>query len=150
MPPHPKLLHEALSEQIIGASMVVLNALGPGLDEKIYERALVIELTERGIVVDAQHEFPVYFKNQHIGSLVPDLIVEGKLIIDTKVVEAFHENHIAKVLAHLAITTLELGILVNFKYPRLQWKRLVRTTVATGDRPNSEQPGRTADDADKR
>lgn len=137
------LLHADLSEQVIGASIVVLNTLGPGLDEKIYERALVIELTERRIPVDTQHKFPVYFKDNLVGALIPDLIVDERIVVDTKVVEVFHDNHIAKNLAHLAITGLELGLLVNFKYARLQWKRVIRQKAV-------EEQITTADDADKR
>jgi GxxExxY protein len=68
-----KMLHEELSGVIIGATMDVLNELKPGLDEKLYERALVIELTRRGYLVSVQSSFPVYYHEQLIGNLVPDL-----------------------------------------------------------------------------
>lgn len=145
-----KLLHEELSEQLIGAAIVVLNALGPGLDEKIYERALIIELVERGLDVDSQHEFPVHFKGHLVGSLIPDLIVGGKVIVDTKVVESFHDRRLAKVLAHLAITGLELGLLINFKFPRLQWKRVVRSSTALRSEALNQRTENTADDVDAR
>ena len=78
------LIHEALSEDIIGAAMTVLNELKPGRDEKLYERALVIELRERGRSVSQQERFTVTFKEHEIGTLVPDLIVDGLVIVDTK------------------------------------------------------------------
>ena len=62
--------------------MTVLNALKPGLDEKLYENALVIELMARGRTVEQQRPFPVYYRGQYIGKLVPDLIVDGKVIVD--------------------------------------------------------------------
>ena len=77
-----ELIHKELSESIIGAAMTVLNALKPGLDEKLYERALVIDLRKRGHRVDQQREFPVYYDGQHIGSLIPDLIVDDLVIAD--------------------------------------------------------------------
>jgi GxxExxY protein len=66
-----KLLYEELSHSIIGAAMTVLNELKPGLDEKLYERALLLELSARGHKVDQQKQFPVYFRGERIGTLVP-------------------------------------------------------------------------------
>lgn len=71
-----ELVHKELSEDIIGAAMTVLNALKPGLDEKIYENALVIELRKRAHKIDQQRKFPVYYDGQWVGTLVPDLIVD--------------------------------------------------------------------------
>lgn len=120
-----ELIHKELSESIIGAAMEVLNALKPRLDERLYERALVIELTKRGHRVEAQRQFPVFYNEQHIGTLVPDLIVDGVVIVDTKVVSAFSDTHIAQMLGYLNITGLRLAILLNFKNARLDWKRVV-------------------------
>jgi GxxExxY protein len=80
------LLHEEVSRDIIGAAMEVLNALKPGLDEKLYENALVIELLERGHTVDQQTQFKVEYMGREIGKLIPDLIVDGCVIADPKVV----------------------------------------------------------------
>ena len=83
-----ELIHKELSESIIGAAMTVLNTLKPGLDEKIYERALVIELRKQRQTVEQQREFPVYYDSQLIGTLIPDLIVDNRLIADPKVVSS--------------------------------------------------------------
>ena len=83
------VLHEKLSGEIIGAAMAVLNELGPGLDEKLYERALVIELRRRGNKVDQQKSFPVHYAGELIGTMVPDMIIDDSVIADPKVVEAF-------------------------------------------------------------
>src|SRR5690242_19548978 len=120
------LIHKDLSESIIGAAMNVLNALKPGLDEKHYERALVIELRKRGHQVDLQREFPVFYDGQHIGTLVPDLIVDELVIADPKVVTAFHEVHMVQMIGYLNITGLKLALLLNFKNAKLDWKRVVR------------------------
>ena len=122
-----KLIHEDLSGRIIGAGMAVLNQLRPGLDEKLYENALVIELRNHGCETDQQRQFPVEYLGHPIGTLIPDLIVDGAVIVDTKVVSAFEESHIAQMTGYLAITGLKLGLLLNFKYSRLKWKRVVRT-----------------------
>lgn len=119
------LVHKDLSESIIGAAMTVLNELRPGLDEKLYERALVIELQARGHLVDAQRQFPVFYREQPIGVLVPDLIVDDLVIVDCKVVTAFNDTHMAQMIGYLNITNLQLALLLNFKNARLDWKRVV-------------------------
>ena len=124
--PDKPLVHDELSKQIIGAAMEVLNTLKPGLDEKLYENALVIELRERGYVVEQQRTFPVEYKGKSIGTLIPDLIVDGKVIVDPKVVTAFNDTHIAQMTGYLAITGLRLALLFSFKSAKLEWKRVVR------------------------
>ncbi len=120
------LIHEELSRSIIGAAMDVLNELKPGLDEKLYENALVIELRERGHEVDQQKRIPVHFKGHLIGTLIPDMIVDNRIVVDPKVVTAFNENHLAQMIGYLAKTSLDLALLLNFKYAKLKWKRVVR------------------------
>jgi GxxExxY protein len=120
------LIHEELSGKIIGAAMDVLNELKPGLDEKLYERALVIELERRGHTVEAQRRFPVFYQTELIGDLVPDLIVDNLVVVDPKVVATFNEAHIAQMVGYLTISELELALLLNFRSARLEWKRVVR------------------------
>ena len=120
------LIHNEISEAVIGAGMTILNALKPGLDEKLYERALMIELRKRGHTVEQQRAFPVYYEGQHIGTLVPDLIVDGLVVVDPKVVSGFNETHVAQMLGYLNITGLKLALLLNFKNAKLDWKRIVR------------------------
>ena len=122
-----KLIHRALSEDIIGAAITVLNALKPGLDEKLYENALVIELRRRGHRVEQQKQFPVYYLEHRIGVGVPDLIVDSLVVVDPKVTSHFTDTHIAKMTGYLALADLELAILISFKEARLKWKRVVKT-----------------------
>jgi GxxExxY protein len=131
-----KLIYEELSGEIIGAAMDVLNKMKPGLDEKLYERLLLIELRLRGHTVESQKDFPVFYENELIGNLVPDLIVDGKVIVDPKVVAAFNEAHIAQMVGYLTITGLELALLLNFKSARLEWKRVVFEEKGQSDPPN--------------
>ncbi len=113
-----------LTQTVIGAAMSVLNTLRPGLDEKLYERALVIELTKRHIRCEQQKQHNVHYEGQLIGTLVPDLIVEGWLIVDAKVVSDFSESHIAQMLGYLNITGLKTALLLNFKFAKLGIKRV--------------------------
>jgi GxxExxY protein len=120
------MIHSELSEKVIGAAMRVLNELKPGLDEKIYENALVMEMQVMGLSVEQQRQFHVRYKGQQVGLLIPDLIVGGQIIVDAKVVSTFNESHIAQMIGYLAITGLDLGILINFKNAKLEWKRVIR------------------------
>ena len=120
------MLHEKLTEDLIGAAMLVLNRLKPGLDEKLYERALVLELVKRGHKVEQQRAYPVYYDAVEIGTLIPDLIVDDAVIADPKVVTDFNETHVAQMLGYLNITGLQVALLVNFKHSDLRWKRIVR------------------------
>lgn len=119
------LIHKETSESIIGAAMVVLNALKPGLDEKLYERALVIKLRKRGHRVDAQRQYSVFYDDERIGVLIPDLVVDEAVIVDCKVATAFNETHVAQMIGYLNIARVRLAILLNFKHARLEWKRIV-------------------------
>ena len=106
--------------------MEVLNELKPGLDEKLYERAMVIELRRMGHSTEAQRLFPVFYRAELIGNLVPDLIVDSAIVVEAKVVSAFTETHVVQMIGYLAISGLELALLLNFKSARLDWRRVVR------------------------
>lgn len=121
-----KIIHSDTTEVIIGAAMKVLNTLKPGLDEKAYENALVIELKKRGQSVEQQRRFDVLYEDQWVDTLVPDLIVNELIVADPKVVEEFTPTHVAKMMGYLAITRLRVALLLNFKHVDLRWKRVVR------------------------
>jgi GxxExxY protein len=87
-----QMIHEELSGKIIGAAMEVLNELKPGLDEKLYERAMIIKLKHRGSRVSVQNAFPVSYRGELIGNLIPDLIVDDAVIVDPKVVSRRGES----------------------------------------------------------
>jgi GxxExxY protein len=118
--------HDPCTQDIIGAAMEVLNELRPGLDEKLYENALLLELVSHGHVVDQQKEFPVHYRGHYVGTPIPDLIVDSRVIVDTKVAASFSESHVAQILGYLNITRLEVALLLNFKERKLTWKRVVR------------------------
>jgi GxxExxY protein len=124
------MLHEEITKDIIGAAMAVLNELKPGLDEKLYENALLLELQARGHTVEQQREYPVYYRGHFIGKLVPDLVVDGKVIADPKVVSEFNDTHVSQMLGYLNITGLKVALLLNFKNAKLDWKRVVNERVA--------------------
>ena len=112
--------------------MAVLNELKPGLDERLYERALVLELTHRGHSVVQQKSFPVHYRGHFVGNLIPDLIVDDRVILDPKVVSGFNETHLAQMLGYLNITGLEVALLLNFKHATLTWKRVISDAREAG------------------
>ena len=115
-----KMIHAELSEVIIGSAMKVLNTLKPGLDEKAYENALVIELRKRGHKVDQQKRFDVLYEDQLVDTLIPDLILDDLVVTDPKVADDFTPTHLAKMIGYLAITHLRLALLLNFKHADLR------------------------------
>lgn len=121
-----EFIYRELSDDIVGAAMTVLNVLRPGLKEKAYENALVIELRKRGHVIEQQRAFDVVYDGIIVDTLVPDLIVDGKVIVDPKCVTEFNETHFAQMIGYLAITGFRLAILFNFKEAKLRWKRVIR------------------------
>jgi len=116
--------HSELTAVIIAAATEVHAGLRPGLDEVMYERAICIEFAQRSIHFSQQSAYAVTYKNHFLGNLIPDLIVDDRVIVDLKVVDAFNDAHIAQMLGYLNITGLEIGLLINFKHAKLQIKRV--------------------------
>ena len=119
-------LFKTESQQIVGAAMEVLNEIGHGFHEKPYENALVVEFGLRGITCQQQTQFDIIYKNIKVGEYVPDLITHEKIVVDTKVIEAITDRELGQMLNYLKITGLRLGYILNFKNPKLEWKRVVR------------------------
>jgi len=87
---------------------------------------MIIELKHCGHVVAVQSSFPVSYRGELIGNLIPDLIVDDAVIVDPKVVSCFTDTHVAQTIGYLNITRLDLALLLNFKNARLEWKRVLR------------------------
>ncbi len=117
---HP---HKQLTEKLIGAAMAVHRELGPGLDEKIYENALCIEMAALGIPFTQQQTYPVYYRTHLVGKLITDLIADDRFILELKVADTIHPMHVAQLLGYLAITKLQVGLIFNFKTASLTFQR---------------------------
>jgi len=111
--------------RVVGCAMEVLNGLGHGLLEKPYENALVVEFGLKGIPVRQQPRFDVVYKGVRVGEYVPDLIAFDQIIVDAKTIDRITDLERGQVLNYLKITGLRVGLILNFKYPRLEWERLV-------------------------
>ncbi len=117
--------HAELTFAIIGCAMEVLNELGHGLNEKPYENALRVEFDLRRLTTDQQKRYEVLYKGVVVGDNIPDLIVGGAVVVDTKVIERITDIERGQMLNYLRITKLKVGLILNFKRPKLEWERLV-------------------------
>ena len=120
-----KLLLKAETEKIIGFAFEVLNEVGHGLNEKIYENSLTVLFKLNNIVFDQQRRFPVFFHGIEVGEFVPDLIAFGSVIMDTKVIDRIADHERGQMLNYLRITKLRVGLILNFKNARLEFERVV-------------------------
>jgi GxxExxY protein len=114
----------ALIERVIGAAFEVSNVLGAGFLEKVYERALLKELASRGIEVRGQVGFPVSYKGQPVGEYA-DIVVEGRLVIELKCADSFSNEHVAQCINYLKASGKKIALLMNFRKPKLQLKRII-------------------------
>jgi GxxExxY protein len=117
-----------LSDKIIGCAIQIHKSLGPGLLESAYLECLYFELKAIGLMVEKQKPLPLIYKEVKLDvGYRLDLIVENKVIIELKSVEALNEVHIAQVITYLKLSGCKLGLLMNFNVLRLVdgLKRLV-------------------------
>lgn len=110
---------------VVGCAMEVLNHLGHGLLEKPYENALVAEFAIRNISFFQQPHFQIQYKGICVGEFIPDLIAFGRIVVDTKVIDRITDHELGQMLNYLKITRLNVGLILNFKHARLEWKRVV-------------------------
>ena len=110
---------------INGAVFEVNRVLGPGFLEKVYENALLLELRIRGLKAESQVPIRVFYKENAVGEYIADILVEEKVIVELKTVEKLNKIHEAQLLNYLKATGIQVGLLVNFKHPRAEIKRMV-------------------------
>jgi len=110
---------------INGAVFEVNRVLGPGFLEKVYEKALLIELKRRGLKAESQVPIKVSYKKENVGEYFVDILVEKKVIVEIKTVETFDKIHEAQLLNYLKASGIQVGLLVNFKHPKADVKRMV-------------------------
>jgi len=105
---------EELAEKIIGACIAVHRALGPGLLEIIYARALALELAACGIPFEVEKSYPVFYRDSLLCHQRLDLLVAGQIVVEVKSVERLSSVHVAQVLSYLHLANVRLGLLINF------------------------------------
>ena len=117
--------YEELTGKIISCAFEVQNNLGCGFLEKVYQKALLYELQRRDIKVETQKAIKIVYKSQEIGTYIADFVIEDKVIIELKTVEFLTKIHKAQTLNYLKAAGYEVGLILNFARPKLEYKRVV-------------------------
>ena len=120
-----KLLHRATTEVIIGAAFEVHRELGYGFLERVYQRALQVELIRRGVAAEIERRIQVQCKGAVVGDYDGDLIVADSVAVEIKVNPQYDKRDEAQLLNELKATGLKVGLLVNFGRNKVKYKRLV-------------------------
>lgn len=109
-----ELKHSDITEKVVRAAHQVYYTLGNGFMEKVYENALVVELTHAGVNVIQQHPLRVHYRSVEVGEYIADLLVEGKVIVELKAVSQLLPQHEGQLVNYLKATGLNVGLLINF------------------------------------
>ena len=115
-----------LTEQIIGAALDVHRALGPGLTERIYAKALHAELKARQVPFAIEQTIRITYKEQMLGAHRLDLVVGEAVVVELKAVYTINNFHVAQMLSYLKVSGKKLGLILNFSRSRLEIKRVAR------------------------
>ena len=116
-----------LTGQVIGAAIEVHKILGPGLLESAYEECLCWELEQRTIPFEREKQLPLEYRGQKLSkTYFVDFLCYDQIVVELKAVKALSADHEAQVINYLRAGKFQLGLLVNFSKPKLDWKRLVR------------------------
>ena len=108
-------MKDDLSYRVIGCALEVYKTLGPGLLESVYEKALVIELTNKGIKAERQVPVNIFYKGVELGEgLRIDVLVEDSLVVELKSVDTLNKVHYKQLLTYLKMTNKRVGLLINF------------------------------------
>jgi len=110
---------------VVGCALEVMSEIGHGLHEKPYENALVVELRQKGIAFSQQPRYPILYKGVHVGEYVPDLITHDQIVVDTKVIDRITSHELGQMMNYLRITGLRVGVILNFKRSKLEWRRVI-------------------------
>jgi GxxExxY protein len=121
-----KLLHEELTYKIIGVLYRVHNTLGCGFPEKVYQRSIEIELEKEGLRYETEKQFRVAYDGKSVGSFRLDFVVDGKVILELKAIERLAKVFREQLISQLKAAPYEVGLLVNFGSPTLEYVRVVR------------------------
>jgi GxxExxY protein len=119
------LLHESITEQIIGAAFEVYRVLGYGFLEKVYQRAMMVELRIRGLKADDESKIKVVYKDEIVGDYKADLFVEDAVIAELKTAKEYQTADEPQLLNELNATGIKVGLMINFGRNKVEFKRFV-------------------------
>ncbi len=118
------LPYSELTSVILGCCFEVMKELGPGFLERVYKNALLIAMRQKGLDVEVERAYEVFFRGKMIGRYNADLVVNQTVIVELKCCESLIREHQAQLFNYLKVAGLPIGLLVNFRRRKLEWKRL--------------------------
>ncbi len=119
------LQHQDITEQIIGAAFEVYRVLGYGFLEKVYQKAMQVELQLRGIKSELESKIKVRYKDAFVGDYSADLLVEDSILVELKIAKTYHPEDEPQLLNELKATGIKVGMLFNFGKNKVEFKRMV-------------------------
>ena len=119
------IVYPDLSYRIMGAIFEVHKRLGPGFLESVYQKALIEELSGRGMDVETEKIIGLTYKDKKIGTHRLDLVIEDKVVVELKTAESFSIHHKAQLTSYLKASGYKLGILVNFSKAKVEYRRVL-------------------------
>ena len=127
---------EALAKRVIGIAMKVHRSLGCGFIESVYANALVLELRKSELSFEREKVFSVFYDGTEIGVFHADLVIEDRLIVELKSVEALNIAHSVQLVNYLAAAQIDFGLLLNFGIKNLEFKTKTRVYYSQEEPPN--------------
>ena len=125
------MLDDQLTYRVIGCAMKVHNTLGSGFQEVIYQRALAIEMSREGIDFGRKVEQSIYYKGIEIGSRRADFIVDNRVVVELKALDALEDVHLVQAKNYLVAYDFGVGLLINFGGQRLEYRRIFNNRKAS-------------------
>jgi len=125
--------YEDITRRIIAAAMKVHSTLGNGFQEKIYQRAMVIEMPYQSLAFEREKEMSIYYRGIEIGTRRVDFFVEKLIMVEIKAVIQLEDVHLAQAMNYLEAYNMEIGLLINFGAKSLQFKRVHNNKILNHD-----------------
>ncbi len=126
------MLYEEITGKILEAGFEISNELGIGYLESVYEKALLIALRQKGLKAESQFPLQVKFRGEIVGDFFVDVLVESKVLIELKVASALTKEHYAQTINYLKATNIEVGLLINFGNPKIEYRRFQNKFIESG------------------
>lgn len=117
------MLYEEITGKILQACFEVSKERGTGYLESVYEKALLVALHQKGLQAESQIPLEVIFRGVAVGQFFVDILAEGKILIELKTANNLTNEHYAQVINYLKTTKIEVGLLINFGNPKLEYRR---------------------------
>lgn len=120
------MLFADITEAVIACAFEVIKELGTGFLESVYEKALLIALRQKGLSAIVQYPVRVSFRGENVGEFYADILVEQKVLVELKAVKTLAPEHQAQLINYLHASQMEVGLLINFGNPKIEFKRCFR------------------------